>query len=132
MPPNPADLLSTGRLRKIIAEASEQFDLVLIDAPPTLGLADSPLLAAAAGNTAFVVEAGRTRTRDVIDALNRLETIGTHILGILLTKSSARGSGYGGYGYGYGQSYGKAARVKRTEILMIPSESDERDASAED
>ena len=132
VPPNPADLLSTGRLRKIIAEASDQFDLVLIDAPPTLGLANSPLLAAAAGNVAFVVEAGRTRTRAVVDALNRLETIGTHVIGVILSKASARGSGYGGYGYGYGQGYGTQARVKRTEILMIPKDSDERPAAAED
>ena len=132
VPPNPADLLSTGRVRKIIAEASEQFDLVLIDAPPTLGLADSPLLAAAAGNVAFVVEAGRTRTRAVVEALNRLEAIGTHIIGIILTKASARGGGYGGYGYGYGQGYGTTARMKRTEILMIPKDSDERPAAAED
>ena len=59
MPPNPADLLSTGRIRKIIAEAVEQFDLVIIDGPPTLGLADAPLLAAAAGNVLFVVESGQ-------------------------------------------------------------------------
>ena len=80
-------------------------------------------------NTAFVVEAGKTRTRAVIDALNRLETIGTHVLGIILTKASGRGSGYGGYGYGYG--YGKTARVKRTEILMIPNSPDERSGSAD-
>ena len=58
VPPNPADLLSTGRIRKIIAEASEKFDLVVIDGPPTLGLADAPLLAAAAGNVLFVIESG--------------------------------------------------------------------------
>ncbi len=133
VPPNPADLLSTGRLRRIIAEASEQFDLVLIDAPPTLGLADAPLLAAAAGFTVFVVEAGRTRTRAVIDALNRLETIGTHILGVVLTKATSRGSGYGygyGHGYGYGQIEGKS-RAKRTEILMIPDQAEGR-SDAED
>ena len=39
LPPNPADLLSTGRIRKIVSEARESFDLVVIDGPPTLGLA---------------------------------------------------------------------------------------------
>src|SRR5205085_1188948 len=108
IPPNPADLLSTGRIRKIIAEATEQFDLVVIDGPPTLGLADSPLLAAAAGNVLFVIESARTRTRAVIEALNRLESTGTHILGATLTKSgdSDAGYGYGRYGYGYGYGYG--------------------------
>ena len=132
VPPNPADLLSTGRLRKIVAEASDLFDLVLIDAPPTLGLADSPLLAAVAGNAIFIVEAGKTRTRAVIDALNRLETVGTHILGVVLTKASGRGGNYGGYGYGYGQTYGKGARLKRTEILMIQKDSDQASDTRDD
>jgi len=125
VPPNPADLLSTGRIRKIIAEASERFDIVIIDGPPTIGLADAPLLAAAAGNLLFVVESGKTRTRAAIEALNRLEATGTHVLGATLTKSSARGGtyGYGSYGYGYGYGYGKVSH-KRTEILMIPQGSD--------
>ena len=59
VPPSPADLLSTGRIRKIIAEASERFELVVIDGPPTLGLADAPLLAAAAGEVLFVVESAQ-------------------------------------------------------------------------
>jgi succinoglycan biosynthesis transport protein ExoP len=126
VPPNPADLLSTGRIRKIIAEASEKFDLVVIDGPPTLGLADSPLLAAAAGDVLFVIESGRTRTRAAIEALNRLEATGTHVLGATLTKSGDMGGGYGygRYGYGYGYGYGKKA-VNRTEILMIPRGGDE-------
>ena len=120
VPPNPADLLSTGRIRKIIAEAEEQFDLILIDGPPTLGLADAPLLAAAGGNVLFVVESGSTRTRAGIEALNRLEATGAHVLGAALTKASTEaGYGYGRYGYGY--AYGRhAVDKKRTEILMIP------------
>ncbi len=125
VPPNPADLLATGRFRKIIAEAAEVFDLVIIDGPPTLGLADSPLLSAAAGNVLFAIESGRTRTRAAIEALNRLEATGTHVLGAVLTKSSEHRGGYGysryGYGYGYGQD--RVGR-KRTEILMIPQDSE--------
>jgi polysaccharide biosynthesis transport protein len=124
VPPNPADLLSTGRIRKIIAEADEQFDLIVIDGPPTLGLADSPLLAAAAGNVLFVIESGKTRTRAAIEALNRLEATGTHVLGATLTKAASSGGyGYSRYGYGYGYAYGRQLQnvdKKRTEILMIP------------
>jgi capsular exopolysaccharide synthesis family protein len=121
VPPNPADLLSTGRIRKIMAEADAEFELVVIDGPPTLGLADAPLLAAAAGEVLLVIESGKTRTRAAIEALNRLEATGTHILGVALTKSTdARAAyGYGRYGYRYGYGYGKR-RMKRTEILMIP------------
>ena len=121
LPPNPADLLSTGRIRTILNDAAERADVVIVDAPPTLGLADVPLLAAAAGHVLFVVESGKTRTRAAIEAINRIEATGAHILGATLTKASHRGSGYGyaGYGYGYGYGYGKLGK-SRTEILMIP------------
>lgn len=127
VPPNPADLLSTGRIRKIVAEATEKFDLVVIDGPPTIGLADAPLLAAAAGNLLFVVESGKTRTRAGIEALNRLEATGAHVLGATLTKSveGAGGYGYSRYGYGYGYGYGKG-KLKRTEILMIRQDAEQR------
>jgi succinoglycan biosynthesis transport protein ExoP len=120
LPPNPADLLSTGRIRKIIGEVKEAFDLVVIDGPPSLGLADAPLLAAAAGSTLFVIEAGKTRTRVAIEALNRLETTGTRIVGAALTEAEEGGIGYGHYGYGYGYGYGAKGRINKTEILMIP------------
>jgi capsular exopolysaccharide synthesis family protein len=121
VPPNPADLLSTGRIRKILDEAEEQFDLVILDGPPTLGLADAPLLAAAAGNVLFVVESGSTRTRAGIEALNRLEATGAHVLGAALTKASAdEGYGYGRYGYGYAYGQRRVVDRHRTEILMIP------------
>jgi len=124
VPPNPADLLSTGRLRKIIAEAEERFELVVIDGPPTLGLADAPLLAASTNSVIFVVESGKTRTRGAIEALNRLEATGAHILGALLTKASEAGAsyGYGRYGYGQGHGYGK---LKRNEILLIARSDDQ-------
>jgi succinoglycan biosynthesis transport protein ExoP len=137
VPPSPADLLSTGRIRKIIAEAGERFELVVIDGPPTLGLADAPLLAAATGNVLFIVESGRTRTRAAVESLNRLEATGTHIAGAVLTKATDAGGSYGygryGYGYGYGYSYGYGygkGKIKRTEILMIPRGEEEATASA--
>jgi len=122
LPPNPADLLSTGRIRKIINEAREKFDLVVIDGPPSLGLADASLLAAAAGSTLFVIESGKTRTRAAIEALNRIEATGTRVLGASLTKSEESSGGYGRYGYGYG--YGPKGRLNKTEILMIPHDDD--------
>ena len=129
LPPSPADLLSTGRIRKIIAEARERYDLVVIDGPPTLGLADAPMLAAAAGNVLFVVESAKTRTRGAIEALNRLEATDTHILGAVLTKATEGAATYGYGRYGYGYAYG-SRKVKRTEILMIPQDEGEPRNSA--
>ena len=108
-PPNPAALLGGSRFRTVIAEASAQFDLVIVDSPPLLGLADTPLIASVVNSVVLVVESGGTRTAAAIEAIHRLTAAGANILGVALTKSSMRRGGYGyGYGYGYGRyGYGK-------------------------
>ena len=123
IPPSPADLLSTGRFRAILAEAAEQFDIAIVDAPPALGLADAPLLAAATGHVMFVVQSGRTRTRAAIEAINRIEATGATVVGVTLTKSKDSMTGYGSYGYGYGHRYGKLDK-KRTEIALLTQSSE--------
>ncbi len=119
LPPNPADLLSTGRFQEILADVTSHFDIVIIDAPPVIGLADSLLLASAASHAVFVVESGKTRTKAAVEALRMLGATGGHIIGAVLTKSSEDMGGYGYKAYGYG-----AIDRKRTEILMIPHEAD--------
>lgn len=119
LPPNPADLLSTGRFQEILAEVASQFDIVIIDAPPVIGLADASLLSSVAGHVMFVVESGKTRTKAAVEALRMLGGSGTHILGAALTKSAEDMGGYGYKAYGYG-----SLDRKRTEILMIPHEAD--------
>lgn len=126
VPPNPADLLSTGRFNSIIHEASRQFDIVIIDAPPVIGLADAPLIASMCKDVMFIVEAGKTRTVAAREAVSKLRAAGAHILGAALTKTNIRHAGYGyGYGYGYGnrQKYG-AVDKNRTEIELLPEQAD--------
>lgn len=126
LPPNPADLLSTGRFQAILREAADQFDMVLIDAPPVLGLADSSLLAAICENVIFVVESGKTRRSAAVEAIGRLRRSGAHVLGAILSKSAEERRGYG-YGYAYGYGYGNYGAVdrKRSEIALIPQQAEE-------
>ncbi len=119
LPPNPADLLSTGRFQEILADVTSHFDIVIIDAPPVIGLADSLLLSSVASHAVFVVESGKTRTKAAVEALRMLGATGAHIIGAVLTKSSEDMGGYGYKAYGYG-----SLDRKRTEILMIPHEAD--------
>ena len=67
LPPNPADLLSTGRFQEILGEVATQFDIVIIDAPPVIGLADSLLLASVTGHILFVIESAKTRTKAAVE-----------------------------------------------------------------
>ena len=106
LPPNPAELLASGVFEDALKVAMANFDHVVVDSPPVLGLADAPLIARATEGTVFVVESGRTRSSQARQALERLIRVRAHLLGAVLTKLDSRSSGYG-YGYGYNYSYGE-------------------------
>lgn len=112
LPPNPTDLLSGGRLAEVIARMEAAFDIVVIDGPPVLGLADAPMLAANVRATLFVIEANRGLRGRTKSAIRRLRLNHAHILGALLTKFEARKAGvdqYYGYDY-YAYGEGKAPK----------------------
>lgn len=124
-PPNPAALLASSRFQIIIAEATAKYDLVVVDAPPLLGLADAPLIASVVNVVVLVIESGRTRTSVATEAIHRLRAAGGNIVGVTLTKSAPRHSGYGyGYGrYGYGENRYGAVRKDRPEFVLLTDES---------
>lgn len=116
LPPNPAELLSSPRLKSVLAEASAIYDVVVVDSPPILGLADTPLLAASASGVLMVVESGKTRTRAAVEALRRIQQAGAHIVGAVLTRFKHDAVGYG---YAYeAYRYGKIDQRER-EIRLI-------------
>ncbi|HLZ85450.1 MAG TPA: polysaccharide biosynthesis tyrosine autokinase [Caulobacteraceae bacterium] len=106
--PNPAELLAGSRLPMLIAEGGAVFDMMVFDGPPTMGLADAPMLGAAVAGCLIVVEAGRTTRSQLRQSLRRMSMAGAHILGAVLTKYRARRDPYGyGYGYAYAAAYGR-------------------------
>jgi capsular exopolysaccharide synthesis family protein len=123
LPPNPAELLASPRLKALIAEAANDFDMVIVDGPPVLGLADAPLLGAVCRGTLMVIESGKTRTKAAQEVVNRLKASGSHIVGAVLTKFRHTGHGYG-YGYGYEPyKYGGIGSRER-EIRLIAHRED--------
>jgi Mrp family chromosome partitioning ATPase len=116
LPPNPAELLAGNRVRALMGDAAQTVDLVIIDGPPVMGLADAPLLASVAAGTVMVIEAGTTRQRVAKTALRRLDLAHAHVLGALLSKFSIRHAGHSyGYGYGYAYAYNYDYGVKKIE-----------------
>jgi Mrp family chromosome partitioning ATPase len=116
LPPNAADLLSSSRLHSLLSIGSEVFDLIVIDGPPVLGLADAQILASVAAGTVFIVGAGQVRPALIRTSLRHLQLSRASVIGAVLTKHDAKAYGYGygygygdghGYGYGYGYGYGK-------------------------
>jgi capsular exopolysaccharide synthesis family protein len=105
LPPNPAELLSNQPMQAFLELAKKRFDLVIIDSPPILGLADALVIANMVDEMLLVVEAGKTRRSAAQDALKRLVAVRAKPLGCLLTKMTSHAHGYG-YEYYYGEGYG--------------------------
>ena len=105
IPPNAAELLDSARFDQLIVDLLARFDQVIVDAPPLLGLADTPLIARKVEGTLFVIEANRGKLRIIRTALRRLQMAGAKVFGAIVTKLDDRNQSYG-YGYGYGHGYG--------------------------
>jgi capsular exopolysaccharide synthesis family protein len=99
LPPNPAELLAGPKLLALLTVAMAKYDQVIIDGPPTMGLADAPIIAHVAMGTLLVIDAGQTRKQVARAAVKRLLGARAHLVGALLTKVDTRAAGYGGYGY---------------------------------
>ena len=119
IPPNPADLLSSGRASALLRELETRYDAIVVDSPPVMGLADALLLASITHNVLFIVESGKTRTKAALETLGLIRNTGAHVLGAVLTKASGDLGGYGYYGYKYKQE-SIEQRASR-EIMMFPS-----------
>ncbi len=97
---NPTELLSGPRMRSVLAELAEQFDVVLIDSPPVLPVADAMILSGHADGVVLVVSAGQTRRAELRRTCEKLAQAGTPVIGAVLNKASQQDE-YGYYGAGY-------------------------------
>ena len=91
-------------LRATLETLQPRFDIIIVDGPPVMGIADAPIVASAMDATVFVLESGRTRATQARYALARLRTVQSNVVGAILTKFDVRREGYG-YGYGYDYNY---------------------------
>ena len=110
IPPNAAELLTGNRLSILIDRLLEDYDHVVIDSPPVMGLADAPLIASRVEGVIYAVESHGIRSSMVRTALGRLTSANARVLGGVLTKFEAKKAHFG-YGYEYGYGYGKADRT---------------------
>lgn len=106
IPPNPAELWGGDLVIRVLEDAMREYDHIVIDGPPVLGFADSPLLASAVRGTVFVLESKGTRRAQARGALRRLAMGNGRILGVVLTKFNTKALQPGSYDYAYDYDYG--------------------------
>ncbi|MEQ3549043.1 polysaccharide biosynthesis tyrosine autokinase [Pseudonocardia nematodicida] len=100
LPPNPSELLGSNQMRSLLQEARSTYDLVLVDTPPVLPVADAAALLPATDGALLVCGYGRTTTQQLSAAAHALRAVSGSVLGVILTLVPARrigrDSGYEG------------------------------------
>ena len=120
LPPNPAELLGSTRMKRLLKTLEEESDLVILDTPPALAVTDAAILAAQADGIVLVVDAGRTRRNQLKRAVEVLDRTGTPILGVVINRLTARAGGYYYYYYYHGYYRSNGREQPTTFVERIP------------
>lgn len=94
IPPNPAELVGSKRMKRLIKEFSEQFDIVLIDTPPIIAVTDAAILAQEVDGVILVLASGEVNKEYAQRAKELLDKVGAKILGAVLNKVEMKTSEY--------------------------------------
>jgi capsular exopolysaccharide synthesis family protein len=94
VPPNPVELLSSERMRMLIREAMVQYNFVVIDSAPLLGVADSRVLATLVEGVLLVAKGGSTARELVQRAQLSARDVGANVIGIVLNNMDVRAHDY--------------------------------------
>ena len=123
LPPNPAELLGSQRMRAVLERLMSGYDLLVVDSPPVQAVADAAILSSFMDGSLFVIDASRSRRRAVRQARETLDRAGARVLGAVLNRvpSKAR-AGYADY---YGDVYGAEAGPEKraSEPAGLPGQS---------
>ena len=106
LPPNPAELVGSHRMRESLLAAAETFDLVLCDSPPVMAVADATALAAQCDGVVLVIRVGKTAHDILRRTVDQIESVKGRILGVLLNAADSRRDGYYHYYHSYQRYYG--------------------------
>ena len=111
IPPNPAELLASGRLEALLRHFSSQYDYIFIDCPPIDAVADTSIISRYADRSLFVVRAGLLERAMLVDLEKLYKSGRLKNLAVILNGTRSAGTPYA-YRYGYSYGYGTSAKRK--------------------
>ena len=121
LPPNPAELIASKRMRAILDRLVAEHDLIVIDSPPLLVVADAALLATLADGVLLVFDVQRTGRDMARRSLEALRNGGARVLGVLLNRQPAADfSQYAAYYGGHGENASMKSVVEPTREAPNP------------
>jgi non-specific protein-tyrosine kinase len=104
LPPNPTDLLSSHSMRELLEQMTGLADLIIIDSPPVLNIADTAALSSPVDGVLVVLEAGVTKQTSAQQALINLDNVGANLIGAVLNSVPKHVMGSYYYHQGISQS----------------------------
>lgn len=111
VPPNPAGILGSDKMKRLIEEAKKRFDIVLFDSPPVVAMSDASVLAVGLDVTILVLHAGHTKRQIAAQAKDLMERLNINIFGVVLNGVDySKRYGYYYYYYHYHDYYNKGDR----------------------
>jgi len=111
LPPNPAELLGSQRMRATLRRLKEGHDLIILDSPPLEAVTDAAILSSYIDGTLFVIDAGRSRRGTVRQGREALAKSGANVVGAVLNRVPAGAhSDYASY---YGGPYRSEQAAER-------------------
>jgi tyrosine-protein kinase Etk/Wzc len=102
-PAEPGELLLSPRLNQMLDDCAQQYDLIVVDAPPILMVSDAAVLAQTAGTVFMVALSEVTKLAELEECAKRMDRSGVRITGVILNGSRPHLGEYG-----YGGTYGTA------------------------
>ncbi len=121
VPPNPAELLGSEEMRKLLSSLTERFAHVIVDSPPAISFTDASILSTFVDGVILVVHGGRSSRAVVRRAKQQLLDVGANIFGVVLNNVKADSHEY--YGAGYSAYY-------QSEYYTSEDEGDESAATS--
>jgi len=115
-PPNPPAVLAADKMRQVLEQISERFDVVLIDTPPLLAVSDAMPLLSQCDGVILVTRVGITERASAQRAVAAAQLDpSVEVLGVVANDVAFQPGGGYGYGYGYGQDYGSSSNGRKTQ-----------------
>ncbi|WP_295216893.1 polysaccharide biosynthesis tyrosine autokinase [Ruminococcus sp.] len=121
-PPNPSELLSSSIMGQLLSQAEQDYDYVMLDAPPVNVVSDILGLSSEIGGIILIAKYGFTTRDDVRDALRNISMTDTSVLGIVMNHVKCPSSGYGSgkyKKYSCYNSYDNAKESKETAAKVM-------------
>ncbi len=99
IPPNPTELLGAERFKKMLAQVKDDYDCILLDCPPGLNMADAMVIGHVVDGIVLLLEAGRTKIKDLEHLLEQFGVLRAKIIGAVLNKGTTNSGKYSYYHY---------------------------------